>query len=504
MGPIVELKTISKFFSGVRVLSKISLSVDRGECLGLVGENGAGKSTLMKILSGVLPYGDFEGQILLEGRVQKFSGPRAGQKAGVAMIHQDLSLFGELSVAENIFISDFPATFGVVNREIFFKKAEVLLKKFNVSIDPEDLVKDLSAGKRQLVEIARALIHDLKVLILDEPTSALSEQEAQSLFQLVEELKGRGVACIFISHKPSEIRKLCERIMVLRDGSATAQFSGPEWSDEELFEVMVGKRLESIYPPKRVFSSDREVILKVENLNYLDSETRHPILKGVSFDLKGGEVLGISGLRGSRRTELLLALFGCLEAEKISGQLVLEGKEVELKSPLDAIEHGLALVTEDRDATGIIPDMDLRGNLTLPILRRLSRLGVVREIDELELVRYYCKLLRIHAPDEAFKARNLSGGNQQKLLLARWLSTQPKILLLDEPTRGIDVVAKAEIYHLIRQLVDQGLTIILVSSELQEVVKLADRVLVMKEGSVVEILEDASITPVAILAKAAA
>lgn len=502
--PLVELKNILKTFSGVRALENVSLQAYAGECLGLVGENGAGKSTLMKVLSGVWPYGDYSGQIFLEGVEQKFTGPRQAREAGIAIIHQELSLFDELSVAENIFISDLPESSGVLRLKELKVKTEELLRRFNFQIPPDQLVKTLSVGERQLVEIARAFTKPVKVLIFDEPTSALSDREVEVLFKLIKELKTQGVACIYISHKLPEIRELCDRITVIRDGHSVGHFAPGEFSEDKIIEAMVGRKIDSVFPPKRRFDSSREVILKVEDLEYRDIRTRLPLLKKVSFDVRKGEVLGIAGLMGSRRTELVSALFGSLRAEKLGGRILLQGSEVDIRSPKDAIRHGLALVTEDRKASGLVLEMDVKGNLTLPVLKRLSSFATIRSFEESELVKYYCKVLRIKTPDEYFKVRHLSGGNQQKVIIGRWLSTQPKILLLDEPTRGIDVLAKAEIYYLIRQLVDQGLTLILVSSELPEVVSLADRVLVMREGRVAGLLEGDEINQFSIMEKAAA
>ncbi len=502
--PVVELEGISKSFSGVKALESVSLKAFAGECLGLVGENGAGKSTLMKVLSGVWPYGDYSGRILLNGEEQKFPGPREARDAGIAIIHQELSLFEELTVAENIFISEFPQFAGVLKMKELYARTEELLKKFNFQISAENRVKNLSVGERQLVEIARAFTKPVKVIIFDEPTSALTDKEVDTLFNLIKDLKKRGVASIYISHKLPEIRELCEKITVLRDGKSISDFDSRGFSEERIIEAMVGRRIESIFPPKRPFETRRDIILKVEDLHYTDRRTGNPILKGVSFDVRQGEIFGIAGLMGSRRTELVSALFGSLNANKVSGKIQLHGKDVNIRNPQDAIKEGLALVTEDRKASGLVLEMDVKGNLTLPILKKLSTFARIRSIEESELVKYYCKVLRIKTPDEHFKVRHLSGGNQQKVIIGRWLSTQPKILLLDEPTRGIDVLAKAEIYHLIRQLVDQGLTLILVSSELPEVVSLADRCLVMREGKVVGLLEGSQISQVSIMEKAAA
>jgi len=482
----------------------VSLRAFAGECLGLVGENGAGKSTLMKILSGIWPRGTYTGGILIDGESVEFAGPKEATQAGIAIIHQELSLFEELSVAENIFIGDFPSSLGVVKQKALFEKSEAILRKLNFTISPYARVKQLSVGERQLVEIARAFTKPVKVLIFDEPTSALTDREIETLFRLIHELKATGVACIYISHKLPEIHELCSRVTVLRDGKTVGHFVKAELNDEALIEAMVGRKIDAIFPPKRPFQKDRPILLKAEHLQYRDSHSRKLLLNDISFDVRQGEIFGIAGLMGSRRTELLLSLFGSLAADKLSGSVELEGKQVDITSPSEAIHHGLALVTEDRKVTGLILEMDVKGNLTLPILRRLSKASVIRSEEESRLVQYYCKILRIKTPDENFKVRYLSGGNQQKVILGRWLSTQPKLLLLDEPTRGIDVLAKAEIYFLMRQLVDQGLTLILVSSELPEVVSLSDRVLVMREGKVAGLLQGNDISQKSIMERAAA
>ncbi len=501
---VVELNHISKSFSGVQALKSVSLKAYAGRCLGLVGENGAGKSTLMKVLSGVWPYGDYEGSILLSGEPQKFYGPRDARDAGIAIIHQELSLFDELSVYENVWISDLPARYGVLAKKDALTKAKELLDRFDFPIDPEEKVKNLRMGERQLVEIARAFTKPVKVLIFDEPTSALSDKEIASLFKLIHGIKAKGVACLYISHKFPEIHELCDEVVVLRDGASVAHFTGDTFNESDLIEAMVGRTIENIFPPKRDFVEDRETILKVEGLSYNDMKSQRPLLRDISFDVREGEIFGIAGLMGSRRTELISALFGSLQAAKIEGTISLFGKKVDILSPKDAIRHGLALVTEDRKGSGLVLEMGVKGNMTLPILQRLSRLSTIRHIDESQLVSYYLKVLRIKTPNEDTKVRHLSGGNQQKVIIGRWLSTQPKILLLDEPTRGIDVLAKAEIYHLIRDLVDQGLTLIIVSSELPEIVSLSDRVLVMKEGRVAGILKAGEISQKAIMQKAAA
>lgn len=500
----VELVHISKYFSGVRALEDVSLQASAGKCLGLVGENGAGKSTLMKILSGVWPAGSFQGEIRINGVSKEFVGPKNALDAGISIIHQELSLFEELSIAENIFMRDLPSRHGVVSRAALDEQAAKILERLQVTLDPQEYVRNLSVGEKQLVEIARAFSKPLKVLILDEPTSALTDQEILSLYRLVDEIKRQGVACIYISHKLDEIERLCEQVTVLRDGQTVAHFSSVERTTENIIEAMVGRKIENVFPPKRPFDPNRKTLLEVRNLSFKQKHSTQSLLKNVSFDVKEGEIFGISGLMGSRRTELLLALFGSLQGERISGEIFLEGKPISPSSPEEAIQCGFGLVTEDRKVSGLLLDRSVKENLSLPILRHLSKFLKIKEKQEVDLVEYYSKILRIKTPSLDTLIRNLSGGNQQKVIIGRWLSSKPKILLLDEPTRGIDVMAKAEIYFLMRELVDQGLTLILVSSELPEVVSLSDRVLIMRAGSVAGILDRDQISQKQIMEKAVA
>lgn len=502
--PTVELRQISKNFSGVRALENVSLKVWPGECLGLVGENGAGKSTLMKILSGVWSAGSFEGEILIEGKNYQFYSPKDALDAGISIIHQELSLFEELSVAENIFMRDLPNSCKVVDRKKLEAKTQEILDLLQVKIPPSEILKNLSVGEKQLVEIARSFSSPLKVLILDEPTSALTDQEILALYQLIEKIKSQGVACIYISHKLDEIEYLCEQVTVLRDGHSVAHFPDRKRDSQKVIEAMVGRKIENIFPPKRPFDPNRKTILEVKDLSFQHKHSTQNLLKNISFDVKEGEIFGISGLMGSRRTELLLALFGSLQGKRLSGQILLEGKEICPSSPEEAIQCGFGLVTEDRKVSGLFLDRSVKENLSLPTLRQLSRFTKIKEAQENDLISYYSKILRIKTPTFETEINHLSGGNQQKVIIGRWLSCKPKILLLDEPTRGIDVMAKAEIYFLMRELVDQGLTLILVSSELPEIVSLSDRVLVMRSGSVAAILNQTEISQQKIMEKAVA
>lgn len=501
----VELVGVSKSFHGVHALKNVSLRAYPGECLGIVGENGAGKSTLMKILSGVWPSGSFQGEIWLEGEKQSFAGPRQASESGIAIIHQELSLFQELNVAENIFMQGLPSRFGVLKQDDLVEKTQTLLKQLKLKIDPLAKIKDLRTGEQQMVEIARAFTTEVKVLILDEPTSALSDREVETLFDLVDKLKEKGIACLYISHKMPELRRLCERLTVLRDGENVAEFVTKAVTDDEIISAMVGRKIENIFPSRGAAKEKpSRSVLRVENLSCRRPGEKRKVLDSVNFDLREGEILGVAGLMGAGRSELLLALFSSLKADKLSGRFFINDEEVEIDSPKAAIRHGMGLVTEDRKLTGLVLEMGVRANMTLPLLNELSKNRIIDSHSEEQLVDEHIKTLKIKTPHRYFKVRNLSGGNQQKVVLARWLAKKAKILLLDEPTRGIDVGAKAEIYHLIRKLADQGISIIMVSSELPEVVQLSDRVIVMKEGQMKAILESHEITQELIMERATA
>lgn len=500
----VELCNITKDFPGVRALSDVSFKAYSGQCLGIVGENGAGKSTLMKILSGILAFKSYSGKILINASEKHFHTPQDARESGIAIIHQELALFPELSVAENILISDLPARYGHLDKSKIIDEAQKILDGLQLSISPQTPVKDLSIGHRQLVEIARAFTRPLKVLVLDEPSSALTDKETEKLFELVDRLKSEGVCCLYISHKLSEIRRLCERVLILRDGQSVKSFESMEnIQDDDLISAMVGREVNQVYPEKTPVNHRTNPLLKVESLSYSHSRSGKELLKSISFEVFPGEVLGVAGLVGSRRTDLLMALFGALPRNCYQGGSVfLDGERLELESPRQAIEKGIALVTEDRKASGLVLHRSIKENFSLPILGQLKKIFTIKKDAELQLAHDYCDKLRVKAPNLEFVVKNLSGGNQQKVILARWLATQPKLLLLDEPTRGIDVGAKAEIYKIIRELASQGIGIIMVSSELPEVMNLADRVIVMHEGKVSESLENENIDAKTIMERA--
>lgn len=492
---ILETRNITKDFPGVRALDDVTFQLRRGEVLGLVGENGAGKSTLMKIFSGAYPVRTYDGEFfIIGGKRCDFLGPKDSQKAGIAIIYQELNLIPELTVAENIFLAREPAMgkTGIIDRKKLFKQTKDLLDLLNIPVSPQEQIKNLSIGKQQMVEIAKALSCQAKILILDEPTSALTEQEVESLFKMINSLRTRGVSMIYISHKIDEIFKITDRVTVLRDGKTVASKPTSELSSQELVSLMVGRNIEDMYPKEA--AKIGEVILEVKDL-FVD----HPFLAGekivkeVNFKVRRGEILGVSGLMGSGRSELVTSIFGAFPAD-CSGEIYLEGKRVEINSPYEAINYGLGLVTEDRKLFGLVLGMQVGENITLSCLEKLSWYQIIKRRRENELISGYVDTLRIKTHSAETQVSTLSGGNQQKVVIAKWLATKPKVLLLDEPTRGVDVAAKVEIYQLMNKLVSEGIGIVMVSSDLPEVVSMSDRILVMHEGRMVKELQKGEAT----------
>jgi ribose transport system ATP-binding protein len=485
-------RTISKDFSGVRVLQDVDLDLRAGEIHALMGENGAGKSTLMKILSGV--HTAYDGEILIEGKPIRFDSVRDAERAGIAIIHQELNLVRELTVADNIFLGREPLLGGlIVDRRCMVQSAASLLQRLGIAIDPDSRIAGLRVGEQQLVEIARALSLDARILIMDEPTSALSNAECEILFKVVRQLAEAGVAVIYISHRIDEVMELADRVTVLRDGSHIATAPIAELSRGGIIRAMVGRE---------IAASDRarsarggETILSVRDLT-LDVAWRRGwrrVLDRVSFDLRQGEILGIGGLLGSGRSEILESIFGSARGQR-NGQVLVRGEPTRIASPVDAGRYGIALVTEDRKERGLHLAATIEDNVALPSVQALSRFGVRDFAAEAALSRKVVKDLGVRCTGIEQVAATLSGGNQQKIVIGKWLATQPSILLLDEPTRGIDVGAKREIYDLIFALAGQGLGIVVVSSELPELLLLSDRVLVMCEGRQTGILPRAEAT----------
>ena len=496
--PFLEMRNITKTFPGVRALDGVSLDLERGEIHALVGENGAGKSTLMKILGGVYPHPHYGGEIFIEGSTRQFGGVRDAEKAGIAVIYQELSLVREMSVGENIFLGREPRRLGVIRWEELYRRARELLDDLHLQIDPHTLIRNLGIGQQQLVEIAKALSHDARILVLDEPTAALTDGEVETLFGILNKLRARGVAMIYISHKLNEVFRISDRITVLRDGKTVGTNARSEWTEPQIIARMVGREVGDIFPVMDHVQGD--VVFAVEKFSVADpAVTGKKLVDSVSFSVRRGEVLGIAGLMGAGRSDLLMAIFGA-HAGRVSGQVKLEGRRIHISNPADAIKQGIGFVTEDRKRFGLVLDQTILKNMTLAGLRRISGRFITSIDAESAAGERAMKDLRVKANSVFTIAGTLSGGNQQKVVLAKWLLTNPRVLFLDEPTRGIDVGAKQEIYTQINKLAKSGLAIVLVSSELPEVLGMSDRVLVLHEGRVTGEFTRADATPEEVMA----
>lgn len=499
---VLKMEHIVKEFPGVRALDNVNFEARSGELLALVGENGAGKSTLMKVLGGVWPYPTYQGDIFIKGEKKLFYGTREAEESGIAIIHQELNLIPELTVAENVFLDRHPTNrLGAIDWPKLNFDTQVLLDELGIGdLEPTDQVKSITVGKQQMVEIAKALSKRASILVLDEPTSALTDKEVADLFRIIRKLKQDGVCMCYISHKMEEIRQIADRVVVLRDGQTIGNVTPiADIGLDQIIARMVGRDIRDMFPGSA--RKRGEKILEVRNL-----EVAHPYLPGqkrvkkASFSAYRGEILGISGLMGSGRTELVSAIFGaCPEATQ--GDVLVEGKKVEILSPTDAIDHGIALLTEDRKALGLFPGQSITFNTTIASLQTVSTrlIGVINANKERTLVEKYVAQLGIRTPDVDTDIAMLSGGNQQKVILGKWLNASPKIFILDEPTRGIDIGAKVEIYKLLNRLADEGVAIIIISSELPEVLGMSDRILVMSEGSIVSEFTRENATKEAIL-----
>lgn len=484
---ILEMKDITKIFPGVKALDKVSFRVRRGEIHCLIGENGSGKSTLMKVLSGLYPHGQYSGDIVFNDKVQKFSNISDSEKVGIATIYQELALIPEMTVYENIFLGhEIKKGFQIHWNETIVQ-ATKMLARVKLNISPTTKVKDLGVGKQQLVEIAKALSKSVSLLILDEPTAALNENDSENLMILINELKEQGVTCILISHKLKEVIGIADTITVLRDGKSIISLdtSVEKASEHTIIKHMVGREIEDVYP-KRVKRKIEEKILEVVDWCAFDPKLGRPILHNVNLNVKKGEIVGIAGLMGAGRTEFALSVFGNSRGYHINGDLYVMGEKKHFKNTREAIKEGIAYVTEDRKGNGLILIDEIRSNITLANLQGLSKnKGVINKNEEIKVANHYKSSLNIKAPSIAQKVGNLSGGNQQKVSLGKWLFVKPNLLILDEPTRGIDVGAKFEIYTLMNKLVEQGMSIIMISSELPEVLGMSDRLYVMSEGKIV-------------------
>ena len=480
--PLLQMESVGKSFPGVRALDGVSFDLLAGELHALVGENGAGKSTLMKILGGVYPAGDYDGRLVIDGTERRFTSVRDAERAGIAVVFQEMSLVPQLSVAENIFLGRLSAGHGFVDWATVHEKSRALLAQLDVHLSTDALVQNLGIAQQQLVEIAKALSHKARILVLDEPTAALNDSEAQALFRTLKNLRETGLGSIYISHRLDEVLELADRITVLRDGRSVATRTRGEIDRRQLITFMVGREITQVFPERHGTTGATALQVRDLTVPHPTIPTRS-VLSNIHFELHAGEVLGIAGLMGAGRTALLNVLFGSFP-ERAQGEILVAGSRVDLRRPADAIRHGIALVTEDRKRLGLSLIASVRENMTLVALRRLALGPVVRKHEETLSVERTMAELRVKASLPETIVGTLSGGNQQKVVLGKWLLTRPRILLLDEPTRGIDIAAKQEIYLQIARLAQEGLAILVVSSEMEELRGMCDRILVMHEGRI--------------------
>lgn len=468
--PILKMENIEKSFPGVKALDNVNFNIYENEVMALLGENGAGKSTLMKILSGV--YTKDSGEIFLNGEPIELLSPKDATEIGIAIIHQELNLIPYLTVYENIFLGrEIKSPIGVLNKKEMLNRSREILKTLNMDIDPGRLVKSLSLAQQQMVEIAKALSLNAKIIIMDEPTDTLTDTEVTSLFKIIEGLKAQGKGIVYISHRLKEVFEVCDRLTVLRDGEFVGERKVSEVDESDIISLMVGRTLDEQFPYLQ--TNFEEEVLRVENLN-----NEH--VKNINFTLKKGEILGISGLVGAGRTELAKTLYGIYK--KDSGKIILHGKELNLRSAKDALRKGIVYVSEDRKSDGLILMMDVKGNITISSLEKFKRFLGIDKSKEKMIAEEYREKINIKTPSIKQKVKNLSGGNQQKVAIAKALLTEAEVLILDEPTRGVDVGAKREIYDLLNKLKEQGKSIIMISSEMPEVLGMSDRILVMHDG----------------------
>jgi len=478
---ILEMRNITKSFGGVKALKSVSINLLPNEILAIVGENGAGKSTLMKILSGSYPCTTYEGEIIVGGVPQRFYSPSDTEKSGIEMIYQELSMHLDMSVAENIFLGRLPSGVGIVRWGDIYERAREYTEMVGLDISVKHTLRSLSASQQQMVAIARALSRSPRILVLDEPTSALTEREVKILFDKLFELKEKGISSIFITHKMKEVMLLADRVTVLRDGEFVSTSLKAETTIQKTVEEMVNRKIANMYPKRQV--SFGEEAFRVEGLTVPHPNTTEKnIVESISFSVRAGEILGIVGLVGSGRSETVNAIFGAIK--KKSGATYMENREVRITHPRKAIRYGLALLTEDRKRNGTIADMDIAGNTTLASLKQISSGILLRRSQERQKALDYTEKLDIRMQSERDNIQSLSGGNQQKVVVSKWLMTHPKVMFLDEPTRGIDVGAKAQIYGLMCDLAEQGMAIVMISSELPEVVGMCDRFIVLADSKI--------------------
>jgi ABC-type sugar transport system ATPase subunit len=492
---LLRMEHISKSFPGVQALEDVSLDIRAGEVLGLIGENGAGKSTLMKILSGV--YAMDSGQLFVDGQPIHIQNPHHAQDLGISIIYQEFNLMPNLTVMENVFVGREPSRFGFVDWPHLAEQTQQLLNRLGVRLSPAAIVRNLSVAEQQMVEIAKALSLKVRVIIMDEPTSALSETEVQTLFTVMRELRRNGIGVVFISHRLDEVRTICDRIAVLRDGKKVGELAAATASEDQIIRLMVGRPLSQFFHKEATSPAQisDDIALEVRGLTRTGSklDPNATVLDNISFKLRRGEILGLAGLVGAGRTEVARTIFGADARD--AGEIYVNGQPAPIHSPLDAIRHGIGFVPEDRKLQGLILSLAVRENVSLSNLDRLTNFGLVKLTQERDQVQEFVNRLNIRTPSLEQRVVNLSGGNQQKVVISKWLMLQPQILIMDEPTRGIDVGAKAEIYDLMDQLAHSGVSIIMISSELPELLAMSDQVVCMAAGRVTGALARSEATP---------
>ncbi|MEJ2853066.1 MULTISPECIES: multiple monosaccharide ABC transporter ATP-binding protein [unclassified Saccharothrix] len=480
---ILVMRGITKRFGGVTALHDVTFAVRRGEIHAVCGENGAGKSTLMKVLSGVHPHGSYEGGIFFDGEECRFSSVRDSERRGVVIIHQELALCPQLSVAENLFLGNERATRGFIDWNATNHAAASLLARVGLRENPTTPIADLGVGKQQLVEIAKALSKEVSLLILDEPTAALNDDDSAHLLDLLRELRDQGITCVIISHKLNEVMDIADRITVIRDGRTVETMDVAEATEDRIISGMVGRDLEHRFPPREPHIGDE--VLRIEDWTvHSPVQPDRVVVSGASLTLRRGEIVGLAGLMGAGRTELAMSVFGRSYGVRISGRIVKDGREIVLRTVRDAIRHGIAYVSEDRKRYGLNLIEDIKRNISAAALPRLASRGWVQEGEEFAVAEKYRRSLNIKAPDVLTPTSALSGGNQQKVVLAKWMQTDPDVLILDEPTRGVDVGAKYEIYTIVNELAARGKAVLVISSELPELLGLCDRVYALSAGRI--------------------
>lgn len=480
---ILEMKSITKEFPGVKALDNVNLKVFEAEIHAICGENGAGKSTLMKVLSGVYPYGTYDGDILFKENLCEFKDIKQSEDLGIVIIHQELALIPELSIAENIFLGNEQANKGVINWNETVSKARDLLNKVGLQESPNTLIKDIGVGKQQLVEIAKALSKNVKLLILDEPTAALNENDSENLLNLLMELRTQGMTSIIISHKLNEIKKVANSVTIIRDGQSIETIDTADITEDRIISGMVGRSLTNRYPERQ--PKIGETFFEVKNWStFHPIQSERQIVKDVNLHIKKGEIVGIAGLMGSGRTELAMSIFGKSYGKKTTGEVYKDGKPLNLSNVTKAINEGIAYVSEDRKEFGLILMNDIKENISLASLKKLATNNVINDNKEYVVAEDYRTKMNIKTPSVTQTVGNLSGGNQQKVVLSKWMFSEPDLLILDEPTRGIDVGAKYEIYTIMNELASQGKGILVISSELPEIIGMCDRIYVMSEGEI--------------------